>query len=975
MAAPSKRQAGGEEYASGTEHSVPKPSEVVNGDWIEFTFYVEGTGLTIALSNGGSGTWEKRHESVLTGEGTPYTHVTFVKKYEGEAGPYKLTWGGTSRGVVTRFYVVKNTNGPNVSSAEFNTTKSTKFKNKAYTTTVAETLEIWAACQEGAYAVTSVPTGFSAAVTTDNGFYIGEKTLASAGEQVQVEGTTGTATKNSSHLIAWAPVGEAPVVTKPSTQENSKGFAVTPLKPSATNSPTGWEQTGLPTGLSINASTGEITGTPTAAVGNYTVGLKAKNGFGTSAEVTFKWKITATPVITKPANQVSTVGVAGSLSPSSEGASLTWSAEHLPAGLLISSSTGEITGTPTTAEAKHTVTLKITSAVGGSAETTFEWTVGEVPVITKPGKQENSKGSTITPLKPFATNTPTSWTQAGLPTGLSFNTGTGEITGTPSAAIGEYTVELQAANTFGSSLVVSFIWKITATPSITKPSEQTSHVSNSITPLKPSSEGSGLTWSAEHLPGGLSINAGTGEVTGTPTGIEAKHSVTLKITSSLGGNAETTFNWTVEPEEKVELPPFSGLQISSPQIIIPYMKPAVTWDWYLGRPIFNGTTGAFESYERIGLLSTAHERSLSLSLNGVESAKFSVNTLDPLAKSINSISTCIICYRNGELKWGGPVWTIDETVAEKEQKVNITCVGWFQLLLMRLLKTGPFKFGEESPLKGVGPSATSTATSHTYTGVEPQLILQDLVERANYEYPTGITFGTLESNPAGVKWNTTYQRLQNIGQAIQQLSNTEGGFDFRVDPATLKLNVYYKPVKAGTTVYGRGQDRPTTIFGFKWGAENLSSLQRTIDGSQLVNQMTAVGQYGVQGIYTSLESVKKYGLFEAQQSLSTVVSNLILAAFASVEVIFRENPLPIYTFVPMSVSKSGKSVPQPLVDYDIGDFVYLGAKYGRMNVFEETSSGALKAQPARVFAMNIGIDDNGKETVEEVQTTYQGTGA
>lgn len=400
-------------------------------------------------------------------------------------------------------------------------------------------------------------------------------------------------------------------------------------------------------------------------------------------------------------------------------------------------------------------------------------------------------------------------------------------------------------------------------------------------------------------------------------------------------------------------------------------KPTIDWKWFLAKPIFNVGTGAFEKFELLGALDAAANKSISISLNGVESASFEINILEELALQINPISTCVVCYRNGELVWSGMIWTINETVGDKIGTVTVTCVGWFQLLMMRLLKTGALKFGEETPLKGVGPEATSTATAHTYTEKEPQLIVKDLVERTNYEYPTGITLGTFEPNPAAVKWNVTYQKLQNIGQAIQQLANTEGGFDFRVDPETLKLNVYYKPVKSGTTVFGKGQDRPNTTFGFKWGPNNLATLTRTIDGSLLTNQMTTVGQFGVQGISTSLPSVKTYGLFETQQALSTVVSNTILAAFAAVEVLTREKPLPIYSFAPMAVN-ARINVPEPFVDYEIGDFVYLGARYGRMNVF---STDGKKAQAVRVFNMKIALDDNGNESVTEIQTTYQGTGA
>jgi hypothetical protein len=85
-----------------------------------------------------------------------------------------------------------------------------------------------------------------------------------------------------------------------------------------------------------------------------------------------------TVTVTSPGNQTSTVGTAVSLqihaSDSSASATLTYSATGLPAGLSINSSTGDITGTPTTA-ATSSVTVKATDNTGASGSASFSWTV------------------------------------------------------------------------------------------------------------------------------------------------------------------------------------------------------------------------------------------------------------------------------------------------------------------------------------------------------------------------------------------------------------------------------------------------------------------------------------------------------------------------------------------------------------------------------------------------------------------------
>jgi subtilase family serine protease len=85
-----------------------------------------------------------------------------------------------------------------------------------------------------------------------------------------------------------------------------------------------------------------------------------------------------TVTVTNPGSQTSTVGTAASLqisaTDSASGQTLTYSATGLPAGLSISSTTGLISGTPTTAGSNSvTVTAKDTTGATGSAS--FTWTV------------------------------------------------------------------------------------------------------------------------------------------------------------------------------------------------------------------------------------------------------------------------------------------------------------------------------------------------------------------------------------------------------------------------------------------------------------------------------------------------------------------------------------------------------------------------------------------------------------------------
>ena len=117
--------------------------------------------------------------------------------------------------------------------------------------------------------------------------------------------------------------------------------------------------------------------TATGAASTY----NGPTGWGTPDGITAFQSNSATGntvTVTNPGNQTGTAGTAASLqikaTDSASGQTLTYSATGLPAGLSINSSTGLISGTPTTAGSSSvTVTAKDTTGASGSAS--FTWTV------------------------------------------------------------------------------------------------------------------------------------------------------------------------------------------------------------------------------------------------------------------------------------------------------------------------------------------------------------------------------------------------------------------------------------------------------------------------------------------------------------------------------------------------------------------------------------------------------------------------
>ena len=254
---------------------------------------------------------------------------------------------------------------------------------------------------------------------------------------------------------------------------------------------------------------------------------------------------------------VYTLGVAiSSNNPTSSGGAVASYAisPALPAGLSFSTTTGHITGTPTQLASVNTYTVSATNA-GGSTSTTINLAVNFAGIVSI-----SSVGSTSMQLN---------W---ALPTGASPGPGSFQIyetspvaqlvqsvSGTSTSAMISglstsvtYTYAVRMVDTSGLT-DTNTVTQSATTSSTTPPSglsyatpSPTYTLGTAITTNSPTVSGGTVSSYSINpaLPGGLSLNTSTGQITGTPTALAASTAYTVSATNA-GGSSSTTLNLAV----------------------------------------------------------------------------------------------------------------------------------------------------------------------------------------------------------------------------------------------------------------------------------------------------------------------------------------------------------------------------------------------------------------------------------------------
>jgi hypothetical protein len=339
--------------------------------------------------------------------------------------------------------------------------------------------------------------------------------------------------------LSWFATGasDAPVVLITTLPNAAPGVAYSAtLTASGSPAPTWSIVSGsLPTGLSLNSTTGVISGTPTGSTATFTA--RATNSQGTDDQA-LTLTVTGTPQIITQALPAGTPNLAYTATLAATGtAPIVWSvtAGVLPPGLALNPASGVISGTPTAVDA-WPFTVAATGPAG-TDDQTFEILIGIAPIISTTTLATMISGTPYSVQLQASGAQPITWSVpiASLPAGIALS-GAGLLSGTPSAvSTGSMTVT--ATNAAGTD-TQALSWTVLAvpvSPVITTSTLPAGTVGTAYSQTLAATGAATITWSiaAGALPTGLSLNASTGAITGTPTEVAAR-TFTARATNASG---------------------------------------------------------------------------------------------------------------------------------------------------------------------------------------------------------------------------------------------------------------------------------------------------------------------------------------------------------------------------------------------------------------------------------------------------------
>ncbi len=636
----------------------------------------------------------------------------------------------------------------------------------------------------------SLPSGLTLSTA---GLLSGTPALTIANDRVTIQVTDSAspaATLSTSFTIT---IANSPLTITTSSLPNGQvGVAYSQsVAASGGTSPYAWQLTSgtLPAGLTFNTTTGAITGTPTAAVTAAALSFKVTDASTPVQNATANLTLTIAPTtltISTTTLPSGTVGIAYSQSLAATGGTTPYNWQvatgTLPAGLTLNASTGLISGTPT-AGASSALTFKVTDAgppVQTATSGSITLNIFFPPVtITTSSLPDGRVGVGYSQTLAASGGTGTySWqlTSGSLPAGLTLNTSTGAITGTPTTAVVATPLTFKATDTGTPAQSASANLTLTIQPPLliitTTSPLPNAQVNVPYSQTLAATGGTGAyNWQVASgtLPAGLTLNATSGAITGTPT-TAIVAALTFKVTDA-GSPAQTATSGTISLTVLPPGPAITTSALPNGAVGTPYSLTlaaqggTLPYGWQLTSGAlpagltFNTSTGAITGTPSATATATPLSFKLTDSSSPVQTATASLTlTIQPqliLTTSSLPAGTINVAYSTTLAATGGAgayTWHLTSGTLPTGLTLN-TSTGQISGTPTVLATATPLTFS----VTDVGLPSQTAAANLTLTIAPPVLV---------------ITTSTLPSGQVGVPYSQSLAATGGTGAYNWQVTGT-----------------------------------------------------------------------------------------------------------------------------------------------------------------------------------------------------------
>lgn len=428
-------------------------------------------------------------------------------------------------------------------------------------------------------AVTGAPTAASPpmiyTVTATNSAYGMTRTYSQA-FAMQISAPILGMTASRTTLTGTVGTAIDPLVLQPTGGDGSYNFTFTP---------------DLPEGLDFDTATRTISGTPTVPVAPSSITASVSDGAGFTHDLALTLRIDWAPVTvtlsatTATLTQGTPMTAIHAVAAGGDGSYSYSVTPALPSGLALDAATGILSGTPGVLQTVTPYTIRATDAQGSHASVPLILSVDHEPlsaalsasaVVLERGKQ-------MAPVTLTASGGDGAYSYAiapALPQGLTFDTTTGVLSGTPTVILPATAFTLTAADGAGHRRDLALSLTVAhATLALSLPPAPVQLLAGTaMTPVTLTASGGDGRYSytiAPALPQGLSLDPQSGTISGTPTAASALHSYTATATDGLGTRVSGTLTLSVGQEALAIRLPRSDLALTAGSAMAAFL-PQVT---------------------------------------------------------------------------------------------------------------------------------------------------------------------------------------------------------------------------------------------------------------------------------------------------------------------------------------------------------------------------------------------------------------